>query len=205
VASAPSVQLVLSGGFRDTQAALGRTASGAVERFWNAGFTIKDVRSAWDTIRPYIATVLRRQFAASQEAGRIYYNASRVSAGLAALPASYEPASLTLTDDWLGKTIDPGGIGSFLQYVGNGAQMIDAFDMARGNLSSVSQNLVLSGGRIYVENASKADPRSDGMRRILESSDPCDFCQSLADQGVMPSAGGFHNNCECESEPSFGA
>lgn len=204
MARAPNVQKILSGNFRDTQSAIGNSASGAIERFWNAGFAIKDARGSWNTIRPHIVMVLRKQFMASRVAGRQYYMASRVAAGLDVLPAAYEP-SIALTDTWIGNTIDGSGVGSFLQYVGNGNMMMDAFNMARGNLSSASQTLVLAGGRNYVTEASKADPASNGVRRVTESNGGCDFCAGLAAQGVTPGDGGFHNNCQCQSEPSFEA
>jgi len=202
MAAAPSVQKVLTENFRVSQAQIGDTVQKAVQSIWDDGIDIGDIDSSWDDIKPQVTALVQRMITGSRESGKTYYNASRVAAGYDALPSSYVP-SVPLTARRLNTVLNSTGPSSMKQFIGNGAEMEDALDMASNSLGSAVQNLVMSAARDYVAQASKKDPRSNGVQRITEGEGTCDFCQMMADLGVTPGGGGFHDNCQCTSEPSF--
>jgi hypothetical protein len=70
--------------------------------------------------------------------------------------------------------------------------------------SGSASDLVLAGVREVIGQATATDPRARGWRRVT-SSDPCDFCQRIADEGVHGKDAGFeaHNHCACLAEPAF--
>lgn len=197
---APSLQKALSQQFRADQAAVGNSAALAVGKLWKHGFSIKNARSSWATIRPAIVQICQKYYAGCQLKGQTYYNACRLSAGLGPLP-SYVHVHVPLMKMRLDKTIDPCGLGAFLHQVKQGAQMMDAFNSGHDSLMQAVQALVMSGGRDWIEAAAKSDPDSEGIRRVTGGT--CDYCENLAALGVTVAEQGWHDSCECTSEPAF--
>jgi hypothetical protein len=70
--------------------------------------------------------------------------------------------------------------------------------------SGSASDLILAGVRGVIGQATASDPAARGWRRVT-SSDPCDFCQQIADEGVHGKDAGFeaHNHCACVAEPAF--
>jgi hypothetical protein len=174
----------------------------ATARLWNAGFSIKHARDSWDTIRPALVDLCNKYYLASQEAGKVYYNACRISAGLGTLPDYVDVKLPVLDAHHLGRVIDPCGLGAFLHEVKQGQMMVDAFNSARKTLSAAVATLIMSGARDYIVAASNADPASKGVRRVTKGT--CGYCESLADMGAKVPDGGWHADCDCTSEPTFG-
>lgn len=201
---APAVRTALSRRFRAAQSAAGDAAGNAAARLWAAGFDIGDARGSWKTVRPHVAAVARRGYAAAEGSARTYYDAVRIANGLGPIPdAAARRATVPLDDGRLAKTIDSTGPGMFLHYVAGGAQMADANDSARAKLASAVGALVMSGARDWLYAAARADPAALGVRRVAAGT--CDYCQGLLDLGVaLPDGGGgFHDNCDCTNEPVF--
>lgn len=198
---APSLQKALSQKFRADQVTAGTAAADAVGRLWDSSFSIGQARDSWAKIRPIILGIVSRYYTASQESGKVYYNACRLAAELAPLSprtaARVKPMPLLARSS---KTVDSTGLGWFLHEVKGGAQMMDAFTSAHDLLTSAVQALVMSGARDWIEAAAAADPQSDGIRRVTGGT--CDYCEALAAEGATATQG-FHNDCECTSEPSF--
>jgi hypothetical protein len=199
---APNVQKALSLVFKAHQASVGHGVALGIARLWNAGFDIGQARSSWSNMRGLISLMVGRYYLASQVSGKQYYNASRLSAGLPVIPSWVAIPPVNLTDDHLSNVIDPCGLGTFLHEVKTGAQMKDAAESAKVNLTSASANLVMSGARDWINAASKADPDSQGVIRVTGGS-ACNFCENLASLGVTPGDHGWHNDCNCTSEPAF--
>lgn len=197
---APSLQKALSQNFRADQATAGNAAAIAVGKLWAHGFSIKNARSSWATIRPAIVAICKKYYLGNQAKGQAYYNACRISAGLGTLP-DLGWVRVPLQNEKLAKTIDSCGLGAFLHQVKGGAQMMDAFNSGHDSLMQAVQQLVLSGARDWIEAAAKADPDSEGIRRVTGGT--CDYCESLAGEGVTVAEQGWHNDCECTSEPTF--
>lgn len=197
---APSLQKALSQNFRADQATAGNAAAIAVGKLWAHGFSIRNARSSWATIRPAIVAICKKYYLGNQAKGQAYYNACRLSAGLGTLP-DLGWVRVSLQNEKLAKTIDPCGLGAFLHQVKGGAQMMDAFNSGHDSLMQAVQQLVLSGARDWIEAAAKADPDSEGIRRVTGGT--CDYCEDLASQGVTVADQGWHNDCECTSEPAF--
>lgn len=197
---APNLQKALSQKFRADQAQVGNVAGTAAGMIFNSGFSIKQARDSWVTIRPQIIKVVDRYYLASQESGKVYYNACRMASGLGPVPPSMraKPLSLTARSD---KTVDSTGLGWFLHEVKGGAQMMDAFTSAHDLLTSAVAALVMDGARDWIEMAAGVDPDAEGIRRVTRGT--CEYCESLADEGVTVSNQGWHNDCECTSEPAF--
>jgi hypothetical protein len=201
---APSLQKALSQHFRADQVAKGKKASDTVGRLWDKGFSIRHARDSWARIRPAILYVVQRAFDDSQAAALVYYNTCRMSAGLGPLPASVRVTPVTLDSEHAGKVVDSCGLGMFLHFVKGGAQMMDAYSMAKTKLMSAIGDLVLSGGRDWLWNAATADPKSNGVRRVPGGT--CGYCENMAAMGcdVDKTSYGWHDYCECTSEPAFG-
>lgn len=197
---APNLQKALSQKFRADQATAGNAAAIAVGRLWKHGFSIKHARSSWAHIRPMIIQICQKSYAGNQLKGQAYYNSCRMSAGLGPLP-DYIHVSLPLPMMKLANTIDPCGLGAFLHQVKSGARMMDAFNSGHDSLEQAVQQLVMSGARDWIEAAARADPDSEGTRRVPGGT--CGYCDGLAAMGVSVPDGGWHNDCECTTEPAF--
>jgi hypothetical protein len=199
---APHVQKAVSQQFRAEQAILGDKVAAAMRRIWNAGFEIRHARKSWETVRPIVVKSVKRYYKASQVSGRYYYNTCRVTAGLGVLPDKIS-VSAPLTPDRMDAIINSCGLGWFLHMVKNGAMMMDAYESAREKLATAVDTLVLAGARDWIQAASDADPESQGVRRV--TSGTCDYCDALAAMGANVPPGGWHNDCKCTSEPTFGS
>jgi len=198
----PGIQKGISQSFRAQQQSVGEGVSKAVARLWNAGFSIKEARDSWETMRPALVMLVNRYYAASQNAGHVYYDACRITAGLGPLPLTVKVKQPILDAHHLGRVIDPCGLGAFLHEVKGGAMMMDAYTSARKTLQQAVATLILSGARDYVQAASDADPASRGVRRV--TSGTCGYCENLAAMGAKVPAGGWHADCDCTNEPTFG-
>lgn len=201
---APSLQKALSQKFRADQAAVGSTASRSVDRIWNGNFSIREARKSWAKMRPAVVMICQKLYAASQASAAVYYDSCRISAGLGPLPAKVKVPAPPLTAEHTGNVIDPCGLGAFLHQVKIGARMLDAYASGRDSLSAAVATLVMSGARDWMDAAAEADPESQGVRRV--TSGTCDYCEELAGLGVDvgDTESGWHNDCECTSEPTFG-
>lgn len=199
--AAPSLQKAMTQTFRANQATAGDAAAAAIRRLWNAGFSIKSARASWAAMRPAVMAVVSRYYAASQASGQVYYNACRLISGLGPLPPNVK-VKVPLTNARADNVIDPCGLGAFLHQVKGGARMMDAYVSGRESLASAAQGLVLAGARDWIEAAAAADPKAAGVRRVPGGT--CDYCENLAGQGVTVADSGWHNDCQCTSEPAFG-
>lgn len=198
----PAIQASVSQNFRGQQQQVGEGVSNATARLWNAGFSIKEARDSWETMRPAFVMLCYRYYNASLEAGKTYYDACRVTAGLGPLPATVKVKIPTLDSHHIGRVIDPCGLGAFLHQVKQGDMMMDAFTSARKTLCAAVATLIQSGARDYVQAASDADPASRGVRRVTKGT--CGYCEHLADMGAKVPPGGWHADCDCTNEPTFG-
>jgi hypothetical protein len=74
--------------------------------------------------------------------------------------------------------------------------------------AGTTSDLVLSGGREVVTQATSADPATQGGRwQRVTSDEPCSFCAALAAQGPVFTAetADFeaHDHCACQAEPAY--
>lgn len=198
---APSLQLALSQTFRADQVKVGDAAGKYAVAVWGHGFQIGEARASWARIRPTLMKIADQFYTADTAAGQRYYNASRLVYGLKPWNGAVGPVRLRA--DHAGKVLDSTGLGWFLHMVAGGSQMVDAYNSAQTMLSKAMGDLVMQGARDWITEASKADPASDGWTRITAGT--CDFCESLAAQGVDVGEFEAHNNCMCTPEPSFTA
>lgn len=198
----PVLQKGISQSFRAQQSSTGNGVALAVAKLWNAGFSIKEARDSWETMRPALVMLVNRYYNASQLAGKTYYNACRIAAGLDALPASVKVPPVILDAHHLGRVIDPCGLGAFLHQVKQGDMMMDAFTSARTTLMAAVATLIMSGARDWIQAASDADPKSHGVRRVTAGT--CGYCEHLAEMGAKVPPGGWHADCDCTNEPTFG-
>lgn len=186
--------------FREHQAALDDSLQRSIAILWDRWFQIGAARKSWAAMRPQIVRVIVTGYRASSADGARYYSAARVQAGL---PAQLPQLAPDINEDWIGRVIDPCGLGQFLKMVKAGEKMIDASDGGRNVLCSASGRLALSGGRHTVTRASVADTASAGWRRVTGGT--CDYCEALAQAGVFATSFDFsaHADCLCTAEPEF--
>ena len=198
----PAIQASVSQNFRQQQQSVGEGVSRAVARLWRAGFSIKEARDSWETLRPALVMLCNQYYAASREAGQVYYNACRITAGLGPLPLTVKVKAPILDAHHLGRVIDPCGLGAFWLEVKQGETRLDAYTSARKTLAAAVATLIQSGARDWVQAASDADPASKGVRRVTKGT--CGYCEHLADMGAKVPPGGWHADCDCTNEPTFG-
>lgn len=198
---APALQKALSQKFRADQVTAGQAAGDAAAALFKHGFSIKEARSSWAAIRPAILTIMDHYYVASQEAGKAFYNTTRVASGAGVLPAKVKTPVLRLGKDQRDTLADSTGLGWFLHMVKEGSMMMDAFESAESRLQSAVAATVMGGARDWIEATARIDPDSEGTRRVPGGT--CGYCDGLAAMGVSAPDGGWHNDCECTTEPAF--
>lgn len=172
-----------------------------VLELWPA-FDLADIDGSWPPLEAGLLTLLRARRRESSELAANYYRALRMIEGVPGEPPTVQaeapaPPLERATLRLLGPIAAKKAIARKNPRV--------AADTLTRLTGSVARQ-VLDGGRRTITATVRADRAATGWRRITDSS-PCDFCASIARQGVVGTDVDFaaHDHCGCSSEPVFGS
>jgi len=168
---------------------------------WPA-FDLADIDGTWPPLEAGLVTLILARRRDSSAVASDYYRAFRSVEGMpgqAQIRRAAEPDQTLLRATL--RILGP--IGAKKQ-IARGARDVAGTTLTRVSGSVTRQ--VLEAGRETLTGTLRDDPRARGWRRITDS-DPCEFCDGIAAEGVRAktSAAGFeaHDHCGCTAEPAF--
>ena len=203
-AASTAAQVQLAQALRSNQAFLRAGMVRDVVTAWRGLFRPQQAAESWPPLRLMLGSLVRDRAATSANLAATYYRQARTAAGLGDIDVTY-PAPLT--DDLIGGTLDPTGLGAFLRAIGNGQTEARASDNAAVLLSGAASRLALQAGRDTILNTVHADGDAIGWARITGPR-PCYWCAMLASRGISyksRTTASFkaHDHCACMAAPAF--
>ena len=165
-------------------------------------FDITDIDRSWRAIQQSLTAVVWMGHQQSSAMAGGYYQALREYEGIpGAAPVRYAPLP---SIDYLDRVFTYTGLIVPKKLVAAGRQ--DAAQQTLVHVLGTVGRLALNGGRDTILETTNADPAARGWERVV-GGNACDFCEMLADRGVVYSEAtadfAAHDHCSCSAAPAF--
>lgn len=161
-------------------------------------FDVDDIDGSWPAMETALLALIMERHRTSSGLASNYYRAYRLAEKTPgqAEPQIAPPPDRTLVSATL--TI----LGPIFTKKAIAARRPRVAATALTRISGSVGRQVLEGGRTTMQQSIKADPQAKGWRRVTDGS-PCDFCQMIADRGLIGDDVAFeaHDHCGCSQEP----
>lgn len=196
---------------RSRQLAIRAAALRDLTRLWRA----VDPLNLGDTIGPFAAAsavVVRARNRDSAAVAARYYEAFRrvegVRGALSIVLGDAPPAEVAAG------AVRGAGLAGIIRARQRGFSPQASASRGFRRAAGTTSNLVLSGARSVITEATASDRASTGRWQRITASDPCSFCAMLAARGPVFTAGGgvsttsditfaAHSACACMAEPAY--
>lgn len=164
----------------------------------------KDLVGSFEPWASVSYSVVNTSYIQSTELATAYYLTAREAAGIV---DGFSVVPGTLSREQVYRSLFVTGPGRVLSGFSRGESWYDITDRAASSSAGAAMRLALNGGRETLLNSVIRDPRATGWSRVT-SGDACEFCEMLAERGVVYSQDSAdfasHDNCACSAEPEFG-